>query len=231
MIQFNLLPDVKMQYIKAKSVKRTVITVSVLLAATCLAVFILLFMTVRVFQKVHMSNLQTDIDLVTQELKEIKDLDKVLTIQNQLNSLGPLHDKKPVTSRIFSFVAQTTPNQASIGKLDLDFSKSTLVISGTADALSTVNKFVDTMKFCTFNFKNSDGTDSTGNKPFKSVVLTNFGKNDKETTYEITMTFDPAIFDVNKDVKFVVPNITSTRSETEKPSDLFKALPEAEATP
>lgn len=231
MIQFNLLPDVKMQYIKTKSVKRTVITVSILLAATCLAVFVLLFMTVRVFQKVHMTNLQKDIDATTAELRDIKDLDKVLTVQNQLNSLGGLHDKKPVTSRLFTFVAQTTPNQASIGKLDLDYEKTTLIISGTADALSTVNKFVDTMKFCTYTYKNTDGTDSTGNKPFKTVVLSNFGRKDKETTYEITMTFDPTIFDVSKDVKFSVPKITSTRSETEKPTDLFKALPQAEVTP
>lgn len=231
MIQFNLLPDVKMQYIKVKSTKRAVITVSILAAASCLAIFVLLFMTVRVFQKVHMNNLATDISSYKADLEGVTDLDKVLTIQNQLNSLSSLHDKKPVTSRIFSLLTQTTPNQASIGKVDLDFEAGTLVISGTADALSTVNKFVDTMKFCTYTYKNGDGTISSDNKPFKSVILSSFGRSDKEVSYVISLTFDPEIFNVDKDVTFSVPKTTSTRSETEKPKDLFKALPQTEIKP
>jgi hypothetical protein len=226
MIQFNLLPDVKMEYIKVKSAKRTVITVSILAAAASLAIFVLLFMTVRVFQKVHMSNLQKDIDATTADLKKVKDLDKVLTVQNQLNSLGPLHDKKPVTSRVFGFIAQTTPSQIDIGKLELDYDTSTLTISGTADALSTVNKFVDTLKFSTYTVKTGD-SESKDNKPFKSVVLSSFGRTEDQSTYELTITFDPAIFDVSQDVTLVVPKITTTRSETEKPTELFKALPES----
>jgi Tfp pilus assembly protein PilN len=216
-----------MQYIRAKSVKRTMITISVLAAASALAIFVLLFMSERVFQKVHMNNLQKDIDSSTSELKKVTDLNKVLTVQNQLNSLSSLHDQKPVTSRLFGFMSQTTPSQASIGKLDIDFTAHTIKITGTADTLSTVNKFVDTLKFSTYSYKNSDGSDSTNNKPFKTVVLSSFSRSDKDSTYALDVTFDEAIFDVNKDVKLAVPKIISTRSETEKPTELFKALPQS----
>ena len=181
----------------------------------------MLFLTVHLFQKIHIRNLEKDIKNSAQSLKATPDLDKVLTIQNQLNSLPALHDEKPVTSRLFGYLGQVTPAQVSIGKLDLDFETTSLIISGNADSLSTVNKFVDTLKFTTYKV---DGSDQKS-KPFTEVVLTNFGRSDKEATYQISLKFDKTIFDILKKVSFEVPKIISSRSETEKPTDLFKALP------
>ena len=101
-------------------------------------------------------------------------------------------------------------------------------ITGTADSLQSVNKFVDTLKFTTYSVVPADGTtpEPSTTKPFSAVVLSDFTRTDKEVTYTITLSFDPVIFNSANNIKLSVPKIISTRSETEKPTDLFKALPE-----
>lgn len=229
MIQFNLLPDVKQEYIKAKRLKHSVIVISMLTAAAALFIFVMLFLTVYVFQRQTINNLESDIDTYSSTLKGTKDLDKILTIQNQLKSLPELHDQKPVTSRLFTYVTQLTPAQVSIGNIELDYEEGTLTMSGKADSLGTINKFVDTLKFTTYSGLPADASSEdktqTG-KPFSEVVLTSFSKSDKEATYNISFKFNPIIFDSKNNITLVVPKIISTRSETEKPTELFQALPQ-----
>lgn len=228
MIQFNLLPDIKQQYIKSARLKRTALVVSFLVAASSLFIFIILFLSVHVFQQARIRGINSSIAENTKTLKDTPDLNKVLTIQNQLTSLPNLHEQKPVTSRIFGYLTQVTPASVTIGKVDLDFEAKTMSFGGVTDSISTVNKFVDTLKFTTYTEKQADGTSPTDStkKPFSAVVLNSFARSDKETTYQISLTFDSAIFDSTKNVALVVPKIISTRSETEKPTELFKALPE-----
>lgn len=224
MIQFNLLPDVKLDYIKAKNLKRTVLVISGLAAASAAAIFILLFLTVNVFQKTHLGNLDSDIKDKSTQLKNTKDLDKVLTVQNQLTSLPALHSQKPVTSRLFGYLTQLVPAQVSVGKFDIDFTLKSMNVTGTTDSLGTVNKFVDTLKFTTFTYDPGDGQKKEI-KPFTGVVLSTFSRTEKDATYGIKLTFDQAIFDSANNGTLSVPKIISTRSETEKPTDLFKDLP------
>lgn len=217
MIQFNLLPDVKLEYIKARRSKRMVLLTATGVTAVSLLFFVGLFLVVNVLQTKHINDLNNDIKKHTATLQSIPNLDKILTVQNQLGSLTTLHEQKPITSRMITYLGQLTPAQATISNVNLDYTASTINITGAADALSTVNKFVDTLKFTTYTV---DG--STPKKAFSNVVLTSFATADKGVTYQITMSFDPVIFDGTKDVKLVVPKIISTRSETEKPSDLFQ---------
>lgn len=215
MIQFNLLPDVKLEYIRTSRTKRLVMTIAVLVGAIALALLVILLMTVLVFQKQHMNHVTNDIKKYSNDLKSTQDLDKILTIQNQLNSLSSIHETKPDVTRIIPFVKQVTPAAASISSLNVDYGTNLMTITGTADTLVTVNKYVDTLKFT----KYSSGTDSTD--AFSDVVLTSFGRADEGASYTITLMFDPIIFDNTKTITLTVPNIISTRSTTEKPSVLF----------
>lgn len=216
-----------MEYIKAKRQKHTMLAVSVLVAASALTVFVLLFVAVNIFQRTHLNNLDKDIKDYSKQLKDTPELNKVLTVQNQLNSLPKLHESKPVTSRLFSYITQLTPNLVNVGKMDIDFEAKTIKLDGTTDAISTINKFVDTLKFTTYTVAGSDGAQTDmKNKPFKNVVLNSFSKGEKDATYQISVSFEPAIFDGTKTVALTVPKIISTRSETEKPTELFKALPQ-----
>jgi len=218
MIQFNLLPDVKLEYIKAERTKRLVVSLSVLLTAVSVAIFILLIFSVNVLQRKNINDLSGDIQTMSTQLKGKENLDKILTVQNQLNALTPLHDKKVVDSRLPGFIGQVTPSTVAISSLDVDHEQNTMTITGKAINLDGVNVFVDSLKFT----KYTTAANSTATSAFSNVVLSSFGRSSDGATYTITLTFDPAIFSSSNDITLVVPNIITTRSVTEHPSPLFE---------
>lgn len=226
MIQFNLLPDVKIKYIKAERNKRLVIVSSFLISAVSLAVMVVLVLFVFVYQKQHISGLTEDIAAATTDLNGTGDLSKILTIQNQLNSLSDLHAKKQVVTRILPYLQQITPVEVSLSNVDVDFETSTIVLTGQSatginnNQLASVNKYVDTLKFTDYNVAGGDTA-----RAFSDVVLTSFGRSATEATYSVTFIFDPLIFSNNETVSLTVPSQVTTRSETEKPTDLFKTAP------
>jgi Tfp pilus assembly protein PilN len=218
MVQFNLLPDVKIQFLKARRQKRIVVSVASLVVVASIVVFVIMLMTVQIFQKKHITDLSKDIQTASKQLEGTQDLNKILTVQNQLAALPGLHDKKPVASRVFGYLSQLTPSAASISKVSIDFSKSTITITGSADKISTINTFVDTLKFTKYKT-----TESTAQKSaFSDVVMTSFTRGAKEAAYTIDVKFDNTLFNVTKEVTMVVPNIVTTRSEVEQPTALFQ---------
>lgn len=218
MIQFNLLPDVKLEYIKARRLKRAVIVLSGATAIASVVLLVLLFLVVGVFQKKHLNDLSADIKKESAQLQAIPDLNKILTIQNQLNSLPGLQAKTPVTSRLFAYIQQSTPNTLYISSLSLDVASQKMTIQGRADSLSTVNKYVDTMKFTKF----STASDPTEKNLLSDIVLSSFNRDDKTASYTIDLKFDAAWFDVTNDIKLNIPQgLVTTRSETEKPTGVF----------
>lgn len=237
MIQFNLLPDVKIDYLKARYRQRVAVTASVVVSSFFLVILILLILFVKVAQPHQMSAVSSDIKKQTEEINKIEDLNKILTVQNQLKSLPGLHDNKAISSRLFDYLVQVTPAQATISDATVDLEANTLSLQGNADSLSTVNKFTDTLKFTDFK---SNGADGKEGKAFSNVVLSSFsvataagaGQSGKQVTYKIDFTFDPTIFANVKDadgktadVKLTVPSIITTRSALEKPGTLFDSQP------
>jgi hypothetical protein len=231
MVQFNLLPDVKLEYIKAQRSRRLVLSVAVLVSAVSLGLMILLFSVGRLQQK-HLDDLSKDITSQSAKLKAQPNIDKILTVQNQLDSLGGLHADKPAASRLFGYLNDVTPAQISITSYSTDFTTQTATITGTADALSTVNKYVDTLKFTTYKVPNDD----TETKAFSNVVLGGFalvtGAKDttQPATYTITLVYDKVIFDIAQNVSLSVPNQITTRSQINQPTELFKAAPATDKT-
>lgn len=222
MIQLNLLPDVKAVYVKSQRTKRTVITLSVIISGVAIGVVALLAGVAYGAQQLTLNNVQNDIDNVVGKIESVDDLDKILTIQNQLISLDPLHQGKPVAFRIFNYLQQTTPKDVRMDTYEMDFSANSMSISGNAPNLEIINKYVDTLKFT--QIKQEQPVE--GQEPpraFSSVVLTDFTPGETEYTYTINLEFDPILFDSASDkIEIVVPKIITTRSETEKPGDLFK---------
>ena len=231
MIQFNLLPDVKIEYIRAKRIKRTVILVAIIAIATCTAVLGILSGAVYGLQRNHISNLTEDIERDTRTIQEMDQINRVLTVQNQLNTIVGLHDDKPVVSRVFGFIETVTPSNVSISRIESSFEQSTLRITGQADSLATVNIFVDTLEFTNYELSDTDDINDIDEElplAFSNVVLSSFGvSSSDETTYAIELSFDPLIFDNAQDVELVIRERITTRSEVERPQALF-AAPEEE---
>ena len=218
MIQVNLLPDVKLQYIKAKRLKHMVIAISILASIIALAVVVLLCFVVFGAQTLRLNSLNNDIKKNTATLQQINGLDKILTVQNQLKQLTTLHQQKPVASRLYTFLPQLTPSDVQIANVDLKFEDNTLVITGTAKGLEQVNKYVDTLKFSKYTTNQSKDQ----KQAFSGVVLSSSGRSDKEATYTITTNFDPALFSSDyTEVKLVIPNEITTRKQLDQSNQLF----------
>ena len=157
MIEFNLLPDVKLAFIKTRRTKRLVILVSVVLSAAAIVIFVFLLFYVDVIQKQHVDSLGSNITKEQSLLGNTGNLDKTLTIQNQLETLPTLDAAKPAATRLFQYLVEVTPASASISQVSIGFGSAngatanSLTLGGNADSLITINQYVDTLKFTTFN--------------------------------------------------------------------------------
>ncbi|HVX23949.1 MAG TPA: hypothetical protein VG992_01240 [Candidatus Saccharimonadales bacterium] len=225
MIQFNLLPDVKLAYLKAERSRRLVMSISAAVTAAALILLLLLF-SINQLQKKHLADLNRDITTESKKLEQEPQLNKILTVQNQLESLTNMHNTKPAAKRLFTYLNQVTPSKVDISSFNVDFTQHTVTITGTADTLTTVDLYVDTLKFTTYSADNS-----SQQKAFSSVVLSSFDLSSKQNSgqqanYTITFAYNPEIFDITKTVNLVVPNKVTTRSEVDQPTDLFN-LPES----
>lgn len=239
MIQFNLLPDVKLEYIKTRYKKRMVMGISFAVTGFFLMIFVVLLLYVKVSQPMHIRALDRDINGAVSQINSVQDLDKILTVQNQLKALPGLHEQKQISSRLFDYLIKVTPAKATISDVTLDLVENKLTIEGNADELSTVNKFADTLKFTEYNI---DGDNQTTGKAFSEVVLSSFSisqvnqQSSSEIVYSLEFKFDPVIFqnvkkgDSNGSVGLIVPKIISTRSETLKPNKLFEESAQEQTT-
>lgn len=219
MIQFNLLPDVKLAYIKAQRARRLVTTISVMASLVAVVLLVLLILSVDVVQKKSLHDLNADINTNAQKLQNTPQLGKVLTVQNQLGALTGLHDKKPAATRLFNYLSQVTPAQVTISNIHVDFTNNTISVTGGANSLTTINTFVDSLKFTTYKA----GSDTSA-KAFSQVVLSSFGvpSGSSQASYSITLAFDATIFSNANDVTLNVPQTITTRSVIDQPTNLFE---------
>jgi hypothetical protein len=208
MIQVNLLPDVKREYLHAQQMKHTFTVLSILASMAALAVLGLLFAYVQIVQPRHRANLQKDIDASTNELKGKNDAVEIVTVQGVLEQIPALQDKKLITSNIFSYLSSFTPKDVAYGEIKLDFSANTAVFTGQTTTLERANVLANNLKSATFTYKDGDASQSL--KPFSSIVFSSLGKteqadNGKDVGFQITLQFDPVLFSQKiKDPKITV---------------------------
>ncbi|HEU4966213.1 MAG TPA: hypothetical protein VFT53_01900 [Candidatus Saccharimonadales bacterium] len=216
MIQFNLLPDVKQEYIKTQRMKRLVMTVSFVASAAALFVLLVLLSSVYLVQRKSIHDLNNNIGSTNNTFKNIANIGDILTVQSQLNSLSGLHAQEPAASRLFGYLTQLTPQQATISDLKVDYAQHTMSISGNAPSLDVVNTFIDGLKYTNYTVTGQN----TMNLAFSTVVLASFSRNQQTATYTITLGFDPTIFDNAKTVTLTVGGQQQT--STQQPSIIFK---------
>jgi Tfp pilus assembly protein PilN len=228
MIQLNLLPDVKLDYLKAQQMRRLVITLSIIVGGAAIALLALLLLYDGL-QKKHLDNLNNNITSYTSTLRGEPQISKVLTVQNQIQSITTLDNGKPAAPRLLDYLNEITPSVVYLGSFNIDFTQQTMAITGATDTLKDVNTYVDTLKFTNFTEPGS----SSGTAAFSNVVLSNFSVSSEAqnpafaASFTIDLSYNPAIFDIAQNVKLSVPNIITTRSELDQPTDLFKSAASA----
>ncbi len=197
MIQINLLPDVKQEYLRAQQMKHLVIVVSVLLSLISVVILAILFLYVQVVQPRHKANLQRDIDSGLNELKGKQDAVKIVTVQGVLEQIPALQDKKLVTSRLFTYLTSVTPQSVSYSEVRLDLTTNTVSLTGQANTFEQTSELTNNLKSATFTYKQGDSESKI--QPFSRVVFTSLGKSDqtdsaRSVAFQLTFTVDPTMF-------------------------------------
>lgn len=199
MVQFNLLPDIKLQYIKSQRTKHLVTFIATLAGLISVGLLLFSLFVVHVVQKQYIKSLTKDITKYTKQLQSTPDINKMLTVQNQLNRLTELHEGKGQPSRLFAYLQQTTPAQTSLNKLRLDNVESELKLDGIAPNLDTVKVYANVLKSARYTIGESEPKYA-----FKDVVLDSWSRDVKGTSFSISTKFDPVLFDLTQNVQLQV---------------------------
>lgn len=238
-VQFNLLPDIKQQFIQTERKRNLVISASILVSVVSVLIFLITLSTVSIVQKNQMTSADKTIATANSKLKQLNGLDQVLTVQNQLQTLVGLHQSKHISSLIFNYLPEVTPTNVSVGRLAMSYVDNKIQIDGTAANQSAVNTFIDTLKFTTYTI----GSSNSPKTAFPSVIESSFGIGVGNVSYSLNITFDPVLFSnnqIDKDGHLIVPTLTvpkltSTRSVVDDPSNVlfngqFNTAPAAGST-
>ena len=104
MISLNLLPDVKKDLLRVRRERNLVVSISVIVVGASIGVLLLLSGTLGV-----LIGAKALIEQTIKQAQKKKQLDKYITIQNQLKQIGKLKSDQQVYSRLMDYLTQLNP--------------------------------------------------------------------------------------------------------------------------
>ena len=180
MIEINLLPNVKRELLKTRAMRNRVISISFLVGGASIAAVVVLALILgsQIAAEAVQSGVIKDRN---DKLMAVEDLNKVVTIQNQLTKINEQHSGKKINSRIFDVVTAVnpvTPNNVSFSDIKVNPGSKTITLEGSAvngySALETLKKTILNTKVQT-----TDGDKSSEVSLTKEIKDgdTSFGEN------------------------------------------------------
>jgi len=177
MIELNLLPDIKKQYIKAIRVRTTIALVSMIVIMTAIAVVIASVGYVYVAQTAIINNRTAEIEKKTAELKRKPNTTLNLTLQNQLEQLPVLHEQKAIYSRVMDMLPilnPVAPNSISLSSLTISNDNKTMTFNGATDTFEALSVFQESLKYTqltTYTAQDDGRRDDVQSNLFSEVVI------------------------------------------------------------
>lgn len=240
MIQLNLLPDIKLEYQKARRTQAKVVSGAILVCMISAGAVVLVALWVYGVQNIQRSQLTSSIDKKYKDLKSIKDIDKYVTVQNQLANISGLHANKIITSRLFDVMAKLNPkapNSVRISTLNVDTSTSTITMDGETDTFTGLETFRDTLKNASLSYitAGSDGTTSGQSATTEQLFVPNTvailsqgigktGENKVVVSFKVSVQYNPKVFARDSTgVSITVPNKDTTQSKEDTPNVFSQA--------
>ena len=180
MIEINLLPNVKRELLKTRVMRNRVISISFLVGGASIAAVVVLALILgsQIAAEAVQNGVIKDRN---DKLMAVEDLNKVVTIQNQLTKINEQHSGKKINSRIFDVVTAVNPvapNNVSFSDIKVNPESKTITLEGSAvngySALETLKKTILNTKVQT-----TDGDKSSEVSLTKDIKDgdTSFGEN------------------------------------------------------
>lgn len=134
MIEINLVPDVKREYIKTRILRNYVISVASLVSIGVVGLAVVLGVILS-GQLIAEGLQDKSIDKEGKRLTAMPDLSKTVTMQQQLSIIDQQHEDKLINSRLFDVMAAINPpapNDVKITTLKVNPEENNITIEGTA---------------------------------------------------------------------------------------------------
>ena len=109
MIQINLIPDVKREYLRARVVRNTAISISIVIGLVAAGIVVLLAVVLG-GQALREANIDGRIEEEHAKLADIGPLNEALTLQHQLDVVSTLNNNKTISSRMFQVLQAINPS-------------------------------------------------------------------------------------------------------------------------
>lgn len=228
MIEINLIPDVKQEFIRAQRVRTAVISIAIIVTIIAAGVVVLLALYVFGGQQLRQLTADNKIEKQNKTLQDVSDINNVLTIQNQLSKLSEMHNNKHIDSRMLDVLASIVPqapNEVAVSKIAVDSAEGTITIDAQANngypALEVFRKTIEATKF-----EYVDGEQTTSVPLATDIKDSNrsYGENDsgkKVLRFSVTFTYPQELFDRNSTSATIVG---PTRRNV---TDSFVGVPES----
>ena len=244
MIQINLIPDAKLELIRTQKHRNMIVSVAIIVMLATLGAVVLVAFYVFGAQAIRDNIANDNINKEEKNLLQIEDLDKNVTIQNQLAAIDKTHEDKLMTSRIFGILSvisqKNTPNEVSI--LSFAVSKEEGTISLVAQTKTRGFEAADIFKkniealHVTYKPYNDDGSlpdskESEAQVEFASDVIlssptTNQADNGsgESVSFNISFKYAPQVFGMRNHIVEIrgLDKGNVTDSYMRLPRDLFK---------
>ncbi len=108
MIQINLIPDVKREYLRARRMRDIAISLSIV-ASIAGAALVGVMLLILFSQQAREYFADQGIKSEYEKLSNVEDLSDMVTIQNQLSLVSAQHQAKSMDSRLFSVLQAVNP--------------------------------------------------------------------------------------------------------------------------
>lgn len=232
MIEVNLVPDVKLELLKAQKQQRLVVSGSILVAIASVAIVVMMSAYAFGVQTVAESFADGGIDSESKKLASVEGLSKSLTLQAQLDVLSDVEADKQITSRIFDILTVVVPsgaNKVDISRLDVDTKEGTIEIEAqAANGYEAMEVFTKTLAQTTLNYSQEDGGEPTPIATEISLGDQSYGEDsnrNKVLRFSLSFTYAEDLFDSTlSNIRIVGPNQQRATDSTQGvPKELFSS--------
>ena len=248
MLQVNLLPDVKKEFIKAKRQRNLVMTVCIMASLGAGAVVVVLGVIMggqQIHKNILMGNVDRDKQTI-QNAQENKQLNEYLTVQNQLSQIDSLKESQPILSRLFDYIQELNPadpNGVELSSVRMTAggntaaadtttgaaaeSGGTIELNGLTANFASLNVYKTTLQRTEITYSDGEDGDSVTELLFTSVTvneagLSQAGGGGDQVSFRITVSYNAAAFNQNSmDVTLKIPQETTSDAVVNAPRNVF----------
>lgn len=179
MIEINLLPDVKQEFIRAQRLRNTVISISILVGLAAVGIVLLLgsFLGTQVIR----DKLAGDaIDKEFKKLSEVDDISKIVTIKNRLAKISDINQNRSISSRIFDVLTAINPqepNDVKMSSVTYDPEDRTISVEGSAkNGYAATDVFKKTILNTKFEYVDGEKTETVPLTSDVTISNTSYGE-------------------------------------------------------